>query len=75
MLILEIQPTRPQNPVKIVSSAQKEKHLLRKQTVFEKKSETFFFPSFRNKCFLRAQTGKRLGKLVSSTMFPRLRGP
>ena len=42
--------------------------------VSEKNRKHFLFLGSK-KCFVRAQTGKHLGEHVSSTMFPRLRGP
>ena len=54
--------------------AQTGKHLLWKQNVSEKNQKHFLFlgnkKCFCNKCFVRAQTGKHLGKHVSSTKFP-----
>ena len=53
---------------------QTEKHLLRKKNASEKNRKQFLFPRnkkfFRKKCFVRVQTGKHLGKHVSSTRFP-----
>ena len=68
--IWEIQPARPQNPLNIVPQHANKKPLLRTQNVSEKHQKYFLFlgnqkNSFRNKCLVRAQTGKH-----RENMFP-----
>ena len=60
-LIKEIQPTRLQNLVNIVSSARKQGETFVAETMFRANGETFRETCFRNN--------------FSATMFPRLQGP